>query len=250
VRNDQTRACLLLSVRFLYRSAWPIFEPVAVATGLTLHVGASTTVDIPFTGAPQPDVTWHFNGEPLQWHFVGIPLTWPLSGRPITWPKSAPRNDLPELLGSSETYAETRYNITTLTLNRVRHLDAGMYTVRLENPLGYATFVVEVTVIGQYNLLARCSKYSTIKKHVGRNASDATWKFKFVYRVNTKHHLMNLDFVHFSRKELILQPFVANDYELLMNLSCICDLNAMARRPNMFKTKISFSKKLLRNSST
>ena len=85
--------------------------------GLTLHAGKSTAIEVPFTAAPQPSVTWKWNGQPLP--------------------------------DPSRTTAHTLDNLTSLTLNRVQRSDAGTYNLVLENNAGKATFAVKVKVIGQ-----------------------------------------------------------------------------------------------------
>jgi len=88
------------------------------AAGLTLHAGKSTIIEVPFNGAPQPSVTWKWNGQKLP--------------------------------DPTRTTAQTLHNMTTLTLNRVERSDAGTYTLLLENNAGKATFAVKVKVIGEY----------------------------------------------------------------------------------------------------
>ena len=87
------------------------------AAGLTLHAGKSTIIEVPFTGAPQPNVTWKWNGQ--------------------------------QLPDPTRITAQTLHNVTTLTLNRVERSDAGTYNVVLENNSGKATFAVKVKVIGK-----------------------------------------------------------------------------------------------------
>ena len=88
--------------------------------GLTLHAGKSTVVEVPFTGAPQPSVTWKWNGQ--------------------------------QLPDPTRTTAQTLHNATALTLNRVQRSDAGTYNLLLENSAGKATFAVKVKVIGEYKI--------------------------------------------------------------------------------------------------
>jgi hypothetical protein len=67
---------------------------------------------------PQPKVTWQYNGQ-----------------TPLPDPK--------------RTTAETIYNMTALTLSRVKRSDAGTYSLILDNPSGKATLSVKVKVIGK-----------------------------------------------------------------------------------------------------
>jgi len=94
------------------------------ASGLTLHAGKSTVIEVPFTGAPQPSVTWKWNGQ--------------------------------QLPDRTRTTAQTVQDATALTLNRVQRSDAGTYSVLLENGSGKATFSVKLKVIGA------CYKMSSI----------------------------------------------------------------------------------------
>ena len=106
-------------MRFLFLAA-PALGKVdgRYAAGLVLHVGKSTMIEVPFTGAPQPKVTWQFSGQP-------------------------------QLPDPSRTKANTIHNMTTLNLNRVKRSDAGTYSLSLENAAGKTTFSVKVKVIGE-----------------------------------------------------------------------------------------------------
>lgn len=86
-------------------------------TGLTINAGKSAVVEVPFTGNPQPKVTWQFNGQ-----------------------------QLPDPTRIKE---ETIYNMTALTISRAKGSDAGTYSLSLENPNGRAMLSVKVKVIGE-----------------------------------------------------------------------------------------------------
>jgi len=92
------------------------------ASGLTLHAGKSTIIEVPFSGAPQPAATWKWNNQ--------------------------------QLPDPTRTTAQTLHNVTSLTLNRVQRSDAGTYSLLLENNTGKATFAVKVKVIGEYITVA------------------------------------------------------------------------------------------------
>ena len=77
----------------------------------------SATIEIPFSGAPQPAVSWSYNG-----------------GR------------LPDV---NRTTTEHINNFTSLTISRARLSDAGKYSLALENKHGKATFDIKVKVLGK-----------------------------------------------------------------------------------------------------
>lgn len=82
-----------------------------------LHAGQSTAFEIPFTGNPQPKVTWTFKDGPLP---------------------DAKRME-----------AETIYNMTTVRLGHVIRSDSGNYTVKLENTNGIAEITIKLLVLGE-----------------------------------------------------------------------------------------------------
>ena len=84
---------------------------------ITLHVGGSTAVEVPFRGSPQPRATWRFEG-----------------GR------------IPE---NRKKHTETIYNMTSLMISRAELEDAGTYTLLLENNFGSAQLSVKVIVLGK-----------------------------------------------------------------------------------------------------
>ena len=81
-----------------------------------LNAGQSTAFEIPFTGNPQPKVTWTFKDGPLP---------------------DAKRME-----------SETIYNMTTVRLGRVVRSDRGNYTVKLENKNGTAEITINLLVLG------------------------------------------------------------------------------------------------------
>ena len=86
--------------------------------GLIMKANTSAILEIPFTGSPQPSVSWTFNGGALP--------------------------------DARRAFEETIYNMTCLTLNRVRMSDKGNYSLTLENPSGKVSLTVKVTVIGKF----------------------------------------------------------------------------------------------------
>jgi len=87
------------------------------ATGLTVHDGNCTTIDVPFSGATQLSVTWKCNGQELP---DGMRMT-----------------------------ARTVGNRTSLTLNHVQSSHTGTYSLLLESSAGKVSFYVHVKVIGK-----------------------------------------------------------------------------------------------------
>ncbi len=82
---------------------------------ILLKTNKSVILEVPFTGSPQPDVTWDFNG-----------------------------GHLPD---PKRTFAETIYNHTSFTISRAKTTDAGNYNLTLSNPSGKVTMQVKVKVI-------------------------------------------------------------------------------------------------------
>ncbi|GFO38541.1 titin, partial [Plakobranchus ocellatus] len=82
---------------------------------VVLNAGQSTAFEIPFTGNPQPKVTWTFKSGPLP---------------------DAKRME-----------AETIYNMTTVRLGHVIRADSGDYTVKLENTNGVAEITINMLVL-------------------------------------------------------------------------------------------------------
>ena len=91
----------------------------------------SATIEIPFSGAPQPAVSWFYNG-----------------GR------------LPEV---NRTTTEHINNFTSLTISRARLSDAGKYSLTLENKHGKATFDIKVKLLGKCMI-----KIIYLKKKIAR----------------------------------------------------------------------------------
>jgi len=122
-------ALLTYGLVVLVAAAGPVLGKLSenYAAGLTLHAGKSTIVEVPFTAAPHPSVTWKWNGQ--------------------------------QLPDPTRTTAQTLHNVTSLTLNRIQRPDAGTYTLLLENNTGKATFAVKVKVIGEY--VISCTHYPT-----------------------------------------------------------------------------------------
>ncbi|KAH9498303.1 hypothetical protein Btru_006488 [Bulinus truncatus] len=88
---------------------------------VVLHAGQSTAFEIPFTGNPQPKVTWTFMDGPLP---------------------DAKRME-----------AETIYNMTTIRLGHVIRKDSGNYTVKLENTNGIAEITIKLLVLDKPSAL-------------------------------------------------------------------------------------------------
>ena len=87
--------------------------------GMTMKANTSAIIEVPFTGSPQPSVTWNYNGGPL-----------------------------PDI---RRTFSETIYNMTALTINRAKLSDAGDYRLTLENNNGKTSITIKVKVIGKYH---------------------------------------------------------------------------------------------------
>ncbi len=96
----------------------PSFGKHSYADKLILKAGSHTAIEIPYTGAPQPEVTWAFKG-----------------------------GSLPDPRRCKE---ETVRCITTLILTKVQLSDTGDYTLTLENIHGKTTFKIKVIVLGKW----------------------------------------------------------------------------------------------------
>jgi hypothetical protein len=97
-------------------SAPPKFTKSDMKDTLTLNLGASTAIEVPFTANPQPKVTWTFNN-----------------------------GSLPDAKRFKST---TISCMTSLTMSKVTLKDAGDYKVNLENENGQIAFTVKVIVLG------------------------------------------------------------------------------------------------------
>jgi hypothetical protein len=101
---------------------------------LILNAGQSTAIEVPFTGNPQPQVKWTFNGGKF----------------------TDPRR----------IKTETIFNMTSLTLAKAQRGDAGSYQVALVNPHGTATCTVKVIVLGKCSgpgqlIVSQASQYTS-----------------------------------------------------------------------------------------
>ena len=80
-----------------------------------LKVGSAHVFELPFTGNPQPKVTWSFNDNPIK----------------------------------NERFAEeTIRNMTTLRMKSIQMSDAGNYTITLTSLLGISSLTIALKVIG------------------------------------------------------------------------------------------------------
>ena len=86
-----------------------------VSEELILNAGQSTAIEVPFTGNPQPKITWTFNGG--------------------------------KYTDSRRIKDETIFNMTSLTMAKVIRKDGGKYNVAMENPYGNANVTINVIVL-------------------------------------------------------------------------------------------------------
>ncbi|ESO04852.1 hypothetical protein HELRODRAFT_191479 [Helobdella robusta] len=82
---------------------------------LVLKAGTSASVEVPFTGSPQPKIIWNYEGRPLR--------------------------------ESRRVRVDNDHDLTTLILSRVDRSDAGTYSLKLENDFGSGQLKVKVIVI-------------------------------------------------------------------------------------------------------
>lgn len=83
---------------------------------LILKAGTSAAVEVPFSGSPQPKVTWWFNGQVLR--------------------------------DNRRVRVETIHNLTSLVISRAERSDAGTYSLTLDNQFGTSNLTVKVIVLG------------------------------------------------------------------------------------------------------
>ena len=99
-------------------SAPPKFTFASLEDSMTLKAGQSTAIEIPFSGNPQPKVTWTFNGG--------------------------------KFTDAKRIKDETIYGMTSLVLTKVIRKDAGKYTVTMANEFGKASFTITINVLGKF----------------------------------------------------------------------------------------------------
>jgi len=87
---------------------------------VTLNVGASHVLELPFSANPTPKVTWTYNDASLP---------------------DAKRFESTTIVG-----------MTSLTMAKVVLKDAGNYKVTLENDNGQASYTVKLIVLGTLNV--------------------------------------------------------------------------------------------------
>ena len=85
-----------------------------------LKAGSSSAIEIPFSGSPQPQVTWKYKG-----------------------------GKLPDTRRFRE---ETIRNMTSLTMSKVLKTDCGEYSVSLENPFGRNILSIKLVVLGKCDM--------------------------------------------------------------------------------------------------
>ncbi|XP_023933258.1 titin isoform X1 [Lingula anatina] len=106
-RGRQSKATLTVAAQPV------ILSEESYEEAITLKTGASAVFEIPFSGNPQPTVTWTFNGASL----------------------TKPAKE------------ETIRNMTALTLTKVKRSDSGEYMLKLENASGKASITIKVVVL-------------------------------------------------------------------------------------------------------
>jgi hypothetical protein len=82
-----------------------------------LNAGQSTAIEVPFTGNPQPEVKWTFNGG--------------------------------KFTDARRIKTETIFNMTSMTMAKAQRGDAGKYQVALSNEHGQGTVTIKINVIGE-----------------------------------------------------------------------------------------------------
>ena len=88
-----------------------------MADTLTLKASQSTAIEIPFSGYPQPDVTWTFNDKKLP--------------------------------DPKRIKTETIIGMSALTMAKVLRNDTGSYKITVTNEHGECSFTIRVIVLGK-----------------------------------------------------------------------------------------------------
>jgi len=104
---------------FLFVTVPPRFTKDVAEKTLTLPVGSSSAVELPFAASPQPKVTWTFNG-----------------------------GKLPD---QKRFKTDTITAMTSLTMAKLVRKDAGRYSVSLENEHGKCELAVNLVILGNYS---------------------------------------------------------------------------------------------------
>ena len=99
----------------------PTFGNHSYEDKIILKAGASTVIQIPFAGCPQPIADWKYKG-----------------------------GKLPDV---KRFKADSIVNSTSLSMAKVVRSDAGKYSVDLKNDFGSATFNIELVVLGNLSTL-------------------------------------------------------------------------------------------------
>ena len=89
-----------------------------MADEVILNAGQSTAIEVPFTGNPQPEVKWTFNGG--------------------------------KFTDARRIKSETIFNMTSMTMAKAQRGDAGKYEVALSNPHGSSKCTITVIVLGEW----------------------------------------------------------------------------------------------------
>ena len=122
-----------------------------------LYAGQSTAFEVPFTGNPQPKVTWTFNG-----------------------------GDLPD---KKRMEAETIYNMTTIRMGHVQRSDTGDYSVTLANDNGKATITIKLVVLGEPTTFFPVTIVSMLQiGFSGYKVPPALSLISLMVSLDTKHH--------------------------------------------------------------
>ena len=95
----------------------PEFFIQKIKDSLTLKEGETLIIEIPYSAAPAPKVTWQKDGKTME------------ASRRLT--------------------LDVITNMTSICVGHVETGDAGEYVVTLENPFGKATLTINVKVFGE-----------------------------------------------------------------------------------------------------
>ena len=122
IKGNRSAARLMVEAK-------PEFTEQKYTEKIVLRSGQSSVFEVPFTGSPQPQVTWSHGGDILH--------------------------------DSRRIKVDVIYNMTSLGIGRAERADSGTYKLALSNNFGSVSMTIEVVVLGEFtqwsNIIELCS---------------------------------------------------------------------------------------------
>ena len=126
--------CKIWNWNSLSSSALPKFLEECYEDTIYLNIGQAKALEIPYSGNPNPKVTWSFNNSAL-----------------------------PDKKRFKE---ETIYGMTCVRMSKVTRTDSGSYRVTLENDVGFCEYLIKVVVMSTYRTVVIFCNFHPIKPYV------------------------------------------------------------------------------------